>query len=293
MRSSLLFLALFASQVVGQNFYWSYQLDFNSTESYDPLFEVCGRSCSDCDKKADPCSSDEFANICYLPTNGETCCKDRFGTSCNEGFYCGYDEDDVAVCCKKGDDISKCGEVFDDTLTTRKSSSSTTSSTQTTISETSSVTAMFSASATVSDGKTLVARPERTAPPGIPSSTMGSGSEKEEEKKDMSLSVKIGIAIGCVVGASILVALVTMFVLHKMRMSSYNKVEEITDNNGAGMVKVENVAPVTGGVGPFEPMREEAPPPYVGGGLGGTVHQPGIVHIPPPKTPGSPSSSGN
>lgn len=78
---ALLFAAWALSQVAAQDqFFWSYKTD-NTTSSYEPLFEICGSSCSDCDPDAKACFAENWSNLCFEPKLGETCCKDQFGST--------------------------------------------------------------------------------------------------------------------------------------------------------------------------------------------------------------------
>ena len=83
-----------APLAAAKTFWWSYQGE-NSTESYDPVFEICAdnnaTSCAACNSSEDNhkvgaelCeSSDKLSNICYEPKREETCCKDKFGSRCS------------------------------------------------------------------------------------------------------------------------------------------------------------------------------------------------------------------
>jgi hypothetical protein len=92
-----------AQTTTAPEFWWSYPPGDNYTadnpQGYDPIFEVCGTSCSDCREGAKRCHADEFTNICYEPAAGETCCQDLYGTACIEGYYCAYNPAEVAYCC--------------------------------------------------------------------------------------------------------------------------------------------------------------------------------------------------
>jgi len=92
MLSSLWVVGLAASWVPmasAAQFWWSYQGE-NSTDSYDPVFEICANknatSCSACNSEDDDvgakqCYSDLYNNICYEPKREETCCKDKYGSA--------------------------------------------------------------------------------------------------------------------------------------------------------------------------------------------------------------------
>lgn len=88
------FAASSVSMASAKMFWWSYQGE-NSTESYDPVFEICAgknaTSCAACSSSAFGdkvgavlCeSSEKLSNICYEPKKEETCCKDRHGSMCS------------------------------------------------------------------------------------------------------------------------------------------------------------------------------------------------------------------
>ena len=87
------YLAVSSTPVVNaKTFWWSFQGE-NSTESYDPVFAICAdknaTSCAACNTSPDDkagaklCeSSDKLSNICYEPKLEETCCKDKWGSTC-------------------------------------------------------------------------------------------------------------------------------------------------------------------------------------------------------------------
>lgn len=78
-----LFIASFVASagvvVAEDTFWWGFQ-PYESLESYDPIFEICGSNCSDCAPGARQCFAEDFANICYEPDLGESCCRDKYGS---------------------------------------------------------------------------------------------------------------------------------------------------------------------------------------------------------------------
>lgn len=249
-----------APRATAKTFWWSYQGQ-NNTDSYDPIFEICANgnatSCAACNTAQDDkvgaslCeSSDKLDNICYEPKREETCCKDKYGTSCYKDFYCAYTEENVAFCCYEDEDIEDCGKKFNHTLSEDLNDGQATAT----------LTSAFQPSVTA--GQTRVARPERTTPPNIlPGSTKTSEQDPDVAQK-MSAAVKIGIAIAVFAGAAILVTLAVMALLHWRKRTKYNS---IGPSQGKGKLMEHPEAygghgvprPISGAPGPFEPMRNE------------------------------------
>ncbi|KAF2681880.1 hypothetical protein K458DRAFT_406094 [Lentithecium fluviatile CBS 122367] len=257
----LLGALLAASTLAEEQFLWSYMPE-NTTRSYEPLFQVCGSSCSDCDPAAKPCFAENWSNLCYEPKLGETCCQDQFGTSCYVGYYCAYDEDNVGFCCAEDDEEEDCAKALNVTL-----SHSEPQEAPTTVSPT----AVFTPSITASD-QSIVHRPERTHLPLMPGTYKGSDHDPEDQEveRDVSTAVKIGIAVGAVVGGAILVTLVVMWVLHRRNVSRYAKLGEMKPKGDmhAGHPHPEQRSHVMPAMMPgaahphasaYEPMRNQPP----------------------------------
>ncbi|KAL5380048.1 hypothetical protein DPSP01_008085 [Paraphaeosphaeria sporulosa] len=249
------YLAVISTPLVtAKTFWWSYQGEID-TESYDPVFEICAdknaTSCAACNSSpgddrvgAKLCESlDKLDNICYEPKREETCCKDKYGTSCFKDFYCAYTSENVAFCCADGEDVEDCGGKFNQTLSDEKNDDQASAT----------VASAFQPSMTATD-QTRVARPERTSPPKIvPGSTTAYAKDPEVEKK-MSAAVKIGIAIGVIAVVGILLTLAIMALIHWRKKTKYNAI-------GHGQaVDAKHTAPSSGTPGPFEPMRNEPLP---------------------------------
>ncbi|KAF1975683.1 hypothetical protein BU23DRAFT_66385 [Bimuria novae-zelandiae CBS 107.79] len=210
MLSSLLVACLAASSTpltAAKTFWWSYQTE-NNTESYDPVFEICANgnatSCAACTSKDDNIgarlceSSKKLDNVCYEPKREETCCKDKYGN-----FYCAYTEDNIAFCCREGEDVEDCGKSLNQILSEDGNDDQATAS----------VTSAFQPSMTAAD-QSIVARPERTTPPNIAPGLTETHIKDPEVKKKISAAVKIGIAIGAFAGVAILTTLAIMGLIH-------------------------------------------------------------------------------
>ncbi|KAJ4296203.1 hypothetical protein N0V90_006248 [Kalmusia sp. IMI 367209] len=268
MLSSLLvvyFAASSAPLAAAKTFYWSYQGE-NGTDSYDPVFEICApknaTSCGDCNTADDnvgakSCHSELYNNICYEPKREETCCKDKYGTSCYKDFYCAYTSENIAFCCADGEDVEDCGKTFNETLSKDQDEADDDHATAT-------VTSAFNPSMTATD-QTRVARPERTTPPNVvPGSTKTQNKDPDVEKK-MSAAVKIGIAIAAFAGVAILVTLAVMALLHWRKRTKYNAIghSQAEDKLLAKHPEPFNAhavpRPISSAPGPFEPMRNEPP----------------------------------
>lgn len=70
-----------------EEFWWSYppmpaeNVTDPETKIYIAEFEVCGNgTCESCEPKAKSCLSQQYTNICYEPSSGETCCEDVLGS---------------------------------------------------------------------------------------------------------------------------------------------------------------------------------------------------------------------
>ncbi|KAH7123715.1 hypothetical protein B0J11DRAFT_615265 [Dendryphion nanum] len=199
-------------------FWWSYNKENDTTSGYEPVFEVCGDSCSDCADGAKRCHSDEFSNICYEPGLGETCCQDLYGTACNKGFYCAYNDAEVAYCCHKDTSLSKCGDLFDDIL----------SSTSRQAAATVVVTRVFTPSAfltgTAQSAHSLAERPGRTSAPRLPTNSKNSHNGTITDNKGLPMGAKIGISVGSFAVFVVLGGVLLFFFLRRRRQSSYKPI---------------------------------------------------------------------
>lgn len=80
-------VSIAAAQVNVEEWWWSYPPENYTTDyadGYDPSFEICGGSCSNCREGAERCKSLQFSNICYEPEAGEICCEDIWGSKSND-----------------------------------------------------------------------------------------------------------------------------------------------------------------------------------------------------------------
>ncbi|KAJ4345444.1 uncharacterized protein N0V89_011574 [Didymosphaeria variabile] len=244
MLAPLLVAYLAASSVplaTAKTFWWSYQGE-NSTESYDPVFEICAdqnaTSCAACNSSPDAdnvgaklCeSSDKLSNICYEPKREETCCKDKYGKV-------------------QGEDVEDCGKTFNQTLSEELNDDQATAT----------ATSAFRPSMTATD-QTRVARPDRTSPPNVvPGSTKTYNKDPEVEKQ-MSAAVKIGIAIGVFAAVGILVTLAVLALLHWRKKTKYNAIghgQAIDTKHPEAYGGHAVPRPISGASGAFEPMRNE------------------------------------
>ncbi|KAF2731298.1 hypothetical protein EJ04DRAFT_514714 [Polyplosphaeria fusca] len=234
-----------AAVASAQDFWWSYPPDNNYTvPAYDPMFEICGTSCSDCRENATQCYSSEFTNICYEPQAAETCCQDIYGTACGEGYYCAYNPSEVAYCCESGTSVDDCGKVVEDSLSTAVGGAEATRVITVT------PTAAFQPTST---GATQVDRPNRTPAPKIPGFNANSNNNNNNgtktEESGLSTGDKIGIAVGAVGGVGLLAAAVAFFIAHRRhkKQPKYNAMGGV------------------GGVGGHNPANQMLMPPQFGG----------------------------
>lgn len=234
-----------------EQFFWSYKAE-NTTGSYEPYFEICGSSCEDCNPDAKACFAENWANLCFEPKAGETCCKDQFGTSCYDGYYCAYDEDNVAFCCAEDDEEEDCAKALNISLKDSHDPKKET--------PTASVTAIFTPAITAS-GQSVVPHPERTHAPPLPGSSKEKGEPDDlDVDRDMSMPVKVAIAIGVFVAVAILITLGIMCIIHRRKVARYSMLEKqnatpYPSNAHQGHHAMAAVPGIPPAASPYEPMR--------------------------------------
>ncbi|KAF2463016.1 uncharacterized protein BDR25DRAFT_308013 [Lindgomyces ingoldianus] len=205
----LLSSASLASAEVATDYWWSYPPDVNSSTGYNPDFEVCGTSCAECAEDAKRCHADAFSNICYEPAKQETCCNDYYGTACIEGFYCAYDNAEVAWCCENGTNIEDCGSLLEVELKTTARAAPTTIV----------VTSIFVPPPTASTDS-RVSRPMRTQPPSLMGNSM-SHNNGTTASSELSTGAIVGISVGVIGGMGAVIAIVVFFILRRRRNTKY------------------------------------------------------------------------
>ncbi|KAF2874744.1 hypothetical protein BDV95DRAFT_563515 [Massariosphaeria phaeospora] len=260
-------LVVSSSSVVAaqQEFWWSFKPNHTSDEGYDPSFEICGTSCDGCDRSAKQCFSSEFANICYQPDQGESCCKDQYGTACVDGFYCAYNDKAIAFCCEKDTDVEECGHLFDEDLSRAELAVPTTVI----------VTEIFDPVATGTASQSIAARPNRTTPPKLPGNVGHTGKDPDHYEDDdgMAVGVRVGIVVGAFVGIAALVALVVFCLMRKRRIRKHPPAVPAKFEAPQVPAKARHPSPfakpIPQGQGPmpasptaYEPMRGGPPPSY-------------------------------
>ncbi|KAF2278163.1 uncharacterized protein EI97DRAFT_465529 [Westerdykella ornata] len=185
--------------------YWAYPPE-NYTETaphgYDPAFEICGTTCESCEKEAEECFSLQYSNVCYEPKRGEHCCRDLYGTSCVEGYYCAYNGTQAGYCCADGTSLEDCGALFNQSLT----------STEVNIPTTIIVTKLM----TPTNTPASTASSTRLHKPTISARPLDQITQKTNET-GLSTAMKVGIAIGVVALVGLLATAITFLVLRRKR----------------------------------------------------------------------------
>ncbi|KAF2663026.1 hypothetical protein K491DRAFT_672842 [Lophiostoma macrostomum CBS 122681] len=258
--------ALVAAQTTTtDDFWWSYpplSQDYSDPDKgYNPQFAICSNSsCSECSSSGEPgkaCWAEEFTNICYEPSRGETCCEDVYGTACVDAWYCAYDSSNYAYCCENTTSVGDCAGFLNLT-----DLSSTKAADRVTVT----ATAIFSPTVTPTTSgasQVIVDRPTKTPVPGVTNSNNATAT-----KDELGTGAIVGISVGSVAGVAAIAVAALFFLRRRKNNVPYNQI-------GGGVQPTQRFPPaVPGSYGPhtpaqvglaapaaYEPMRGGEQPP--------------------------------
>jgi hypothetical protein len=182
----------------------------------------------------------EFTNICYEPSLGETCCEDVYGTACVDGWFCAYDSGNFAYCCQNTTNVDECGKF----LNLTESLASTKADDRVTVT----ATAIFSPTAApTSSGasQVVVSRPSRTPIPGITNSNNNGTASNDE----LSTGTIVGISVGSVAGVAVIAVAAFLLMRRRKKNVPYNQI-------GGGTQGTQHFPPaVPGSYAPHTPAQ--------------------------------------